>query len=270
MTYIDAHNHLQDVRLDPRRAEITVAVAELPVQIAVVNGTREADWEAVSALARELPWVRPAFGLHPWFVAGRSPDWLEKLVHLLDSHPDASIGEIGLDRWIEGYDLPAQKEVFQAQLSLAAKRDLPATIHCLKAWGALDEAVRETPPPARGFLLHSFGGSEEMATTLAERGAYFSFSPYFLRPGKEKQQNVFTSLPVDRLLAETDAPDMPPHDAINPLQLGVDENNKPINHPANIALSYKGLAKLRGMAVEALAAQLQENFIRLFGKPLHS
>jgi len=60
-----------------------------------------------------------------------------------------------------------QEEVFAAQLRLAAERDLPASIHCLKTWGRLQELLRDGPLPKRGFLLHSYGGSVEMVEPLA-------------------------------------------------------------------------------------------------------
>ena len=180
MSWIDSHNHLHDVRLAPYRAEIVAAIESDGWASAVVNGTREDDWEAVAGLAREFEWVRPAFGLHPWYVAGRSPDWCERLIGQLDSFPGGSIGEIGLDRWVEGYDLEAQLEVFHAQLVLATERDLPATIHCLHAWGLLWEALSRGPVPRRGLLLHAYGGPAEMVGGFERLGAYFSFSGYFL------------------------------------------------------------------------------------------
>ena len=73
---IDAHNHLHDARLVPHRATIFAELAQLGVTRAVVNGTREDDWPSVAALGREHSFVIPSFGIHPWHVAARSPDWL--------------------------------------------------------------------------------------------------------------------------------------------------------------------------------------------------
>jgi TatD DNase family protein len=266
MTLLDAHNHLHDARLAPHRAKIFPELARIGVRRAVVNGTREADWPEVAALAAEHPWVIPSFGLHPWFIADRSPRWRENLARMLDAHPRSGLGEIGLDRWIEGHDLAAQTEVFTAQLALAAERDLPVTIHCLRAWGALGEILCEHPLPARGFLLHAYGGPAEMVEDFARRGACFSFSTYFLHPRKAAQREVFRRIPFDRLLVETDAPDMLPPDDCNPRPLHNPVSGKPVNHPANLDLAYAMLAELRGLAPEALAAQVEENFARLFGR----
>ena len=260
---IDAHNHLHDSRLAPHLPAIVADLARLGVQHAVVNGTREEDWPAVAGLAAEHAWVLPSFGLHPWNVPDRSSEWLAALTRQLDAHPRAGVGEIGLDRWIEGHDIDAQSEVLRAQLALAAERNLPATLHCLRAWGALWEIVRTEPMPARGFLLHAYGGPAEMVRGFVERGGYFSFNAYFLHERKAAQREVFAHLPADRILIETDAPDLAPPDARNrhPLR---DAEGRTINHPANLALAYAALAELRGVSVEALSAQVAANFTKLF------
>jgi TatD DNase family protein len=262
--WYDAHNHLHDPRLAPVADEIASELERLPLSAAVVNGTSELDWPAVREWAARRPWVVPAFGLHPWYVQTRSPQWREALVCALDQTPGAVIGEIGLDRWVEGFDLPAQLEVFEAQLALAAERNLPASIHCLKAWGALEERLCRGGRPACGFLLHSYGGPAEMVAPLASLGAYFSFSPYFLHPRKAAAREVFQQVPLDRLLVETDAPDMFPPPERNPHPLTA--AGRAINHPLNLEVAYAGLAELREMTVDDLASAVEANFQRLFGK----
>ena len=174
------------------------------------------------------------------------------------------MGEIGLDCWIEGHDIADQTDVFIAQLALAAERNLPATIHCIQAWGTLWDVVRTHSMPARGFLLHAYGGSLEMMRGFVERGAYFSFSPYFLHERKAAQRAVFAAIPDDRILVETDAPDLRPPDERNAHPL-FDASGAPLNHPANIATAYDGLADIRGITVDALAESVAANFARLFG-----
>jgi TatD DNase family protein len=264
VSFIDAHNHLHDARLAAHHAEILPALARLGVTRAVVNGTREADWPAVAALAADQAWVLPSFGLHPWHVAERMPDWLETLRAQLTAHPNGGVGEIGLDRWIEGHDDQTQAEVFAAQLALAAELNRPVTIHCLRAWGALAETLRTHPRPARGFLIHAYGGSLEMMREFAQLGGYFSFNAYFLHERKAAQRAVFREIPADRLLVETDAPSMllPDNRNAHPLR---DASGEPLNHPANIEVAYAALAEIRSWDAETLAQQVERNFGTLFG-----
>jgi len=259
MKLYDAHNHLQAAALAPWLEGI---LARPPAAGMVVNGTSERDWPAVAALAAAHAWIRPSYGVHPWEVDTVSPAWREHLTERLDV--GGSVGEIGLDRWKTDRNFDRQTEIFRWQLGEAARRNVPATIHCLRAWGALAEALAATPPPRCGFLIHAYGGPAEMVAGFANRGAYFSFSGSFLSAGRERKLEPFRTMPVERLLVETDAPSMPPPPALDRHPLPEVDGER-ANHPANVIVAYEGLARLRGMSVEALAAGVAENYARLFG-----
>lgn len=263
MNLYDAHNHLQDERFAGRQNELLAECAASGLVRMVVNGSCEEDWPSVRRLARESPAVLPSFGYHPWYLAERSPAWLKNLERHLDEIPSA-IGEIGLDRWKPGLPYEPQEEAFLAQLHLAAHRNLPVSIHCLQAWGRLYDLLREHPRPARGFVLHSFGGPVEMVPPLAKLGACFSFPGYFLNERKHRQRETFKSVPPDRLLVETDAPDqpLPPERILHPL---AGNDGRPLNHPANLPAVYAGLAELLGETTASLAARVEDNFQRVFG-----
>jgi TatD DNase family protein len=275
----DAHNHFHDDWLAPHRAAIDTELRRTGLRRAVVNGTCEADWPVVAALAREHDWILPSFGLHPWDAGNRSPDWRDALVAQLTANPAAPVGEIGLDRWIldrarpddprlvglRRAPLAEQIEVFAWQLELAAAQNRAASIHCLDAFGPLLDVLCRARLPARGFLLHAYGGSSEMMRQFADVGAYFSFNSAFLDRRYAARQETFKLVPADRLLVETDAPAMPPPAAPNVLELPSASDGTRINHPANIAAAYATLADLRGMSSEALATQVEKNFQRLFG-----
>jgi TatD DNase family protein len=258
--WVDAHNHLQDPRAG-ELAPILAAMRQAGVEHCVVNATREADWTAVEQLAVAEPdLTSPAFGIHPWQAHTATGDWLEKLRALLEKYPRASVGECGLDGWIPDPGLAVQRPVFIAQLRLARELGRPLTIHCLKAWGPLFEDFKEAPPPPR-FLMHSFNGSIEIARRLIPLGAYFSFSGYFLQPRKAAVLDVFKQVPRDRILLETDAPDMlPPADFIrHPLP-----GNH--NHPANLAAIGQALAMAMEMSPQDLANLTRANARACFGE----
>ena len=263
MKFYDAHNHLQDDRFEGRQPELLRTCEAADVARMVVNGTSERDWPQVLALARQEKRVLPSFGYHPWYLHERTPGWLRQLEQFLDAIPSA-VGEIGLDRWKPDLPYAGQEEAFLAQLRIAAERDLPVSIHCLQAWGRLLELLKEAPRPARGFLLHSFGGPAEMIPAFARLGAYFSFPGYFLQERKGRQRETFRHIPPDRLLVETDAPDqpLPSEKTLHPL---TNAAGKPLNHPANLPAIYSGLADFFGEPPEILAARVEENFQRLLG-----
>jgi TatD DNase family protein len=263
----DAHNHLQDDRFGPHRDSLVPAARQEGVVKMVVNGSGESDWPAVLELARNFQEVVPSFGVHPWYVAERSARWQDKLQRHLDQLPSA-IGEIGLDRWIKDYDLEQQEDAFVWQWRLAAERNVPVSIHCLQAWGRLLEILRTEPGPVCGFVLHSFGGPAEMIPELTKFGAYFSFPGYFANERKGRQRETFRHVPGDRLLVETDAPDqlLPPER--EDYTLADPESGKPLNHPANLGAVYRYLAEFLGQPLESVAAQVEQNFLKTFGKVL--
>lgn len=263
MKLFDAHNHLQDPRLDHTLPELEKIILDLGIVEMVVNGTAERDWPQVASLAERLHWVRPSFGLHPWYVKQRGVDWLERLRDYLLLYPRSVVGEIGLDQWIKNADFSTQRLCFQQQLALAVELDRPVTIHCLRAWGHLEEEMRRSKLCPQRFLLHSYTGPIEMIPSWVQMGAYFSLSPYFAHARKAQQLAVFAAVPLERLLVETDAPDMWPPDEWNRYPLICD--GKSINHPANLVVSYNLLARVRGMVMEDLVSQIETNFRRLFG-----
>ena len=245
---IDAHNHLQDPRFGDDQAAIIATMQEVGITGCVVNGTEVADWPVVAELAESYPdFVLPSFGLHPWKVKGRAVDWQNTLREILLRFPNSGVGEIGLDRWIESHDIEDQLLVFRDQLFLAVELDRPCTIHCLRAWNQLLKELKACETLPR-FLVHSFGGSIETGRKLADFGAYFSFSGHFLHSRKEKVIEVFRQLLTDRILVETDAPDMLPPESDRPF--GVDD----VNHPANLASIRNRLVQLVGITEEQLFA----------------
>ena len=274
----DAHQHFHFEPLAPYRARIVQDLQAVGLRKAVVNATNEEEWPIVAALAREHPWIVPSHGVHPWDSGDRKPGWLAKLRAALEADPTAGVGEIGLDRWIiDGVrpndpriagirvaPLAEQIEVFAAQLALAAELNRAASIHCVQAFGAVLETLERAPRARRGFLLHGYSGPAEMIPAFVHLGAYFSFNIELEGTRHHARRENFRHVPADRLLVETDAPTKPPTPDCNRFPLPLEPAGKEINHPANIVVAYEALAKLRGIKVEALAEQVDENFTRLF------
>jgi TatD DNase family protein len=213
----------------------------------------------VAALAEAHPgFVFPAFGIHPWHAHTAAPGWQERLAALLTKKPHATIGECGLDQWVSSPGIQIQRLVFREQLRLGREMNRAVTIHCLKAWGPLFEVFAEEAPPPR-FLVHSFGGSIEIARRLVPLGAFFSFSGHFLHEKKSAVPDVFRKLPHDRILLETDAPDMLPPDRFitHPLP-------EKRNHPANLPAIGTALAGALAMTPGQLARLASANTARCF------
>lgn len=260
LTFQDAHLHLQDVRFAGDLEQIIDTTRKAGVNRMVVNGTCPEDWDKVTELHQQhSDLIIPSYGLHPWKTPAKDDSWKQELVRLIESNPIACIGECGLDRWMQNPDIESQEDAFRFQLELATRLNKPISIHVLKAWGWFLDILQSSEIPARGFMLHSYGGSKEIALQLAKLGAYFSFSGYFLQQRKANVREAFKAIPRDQILIETDAPDMlPPAELIShPLE----EN---LNHPANLPTIAQGLAKALESETKRLAPQLQKNFEEFF------
>lgn len=253
----DAHAHLADARLSGVLDEVLSAAAACGVTHVACCGTSPADWPTVEEIAR-LSWpvrVIPCFGLHPWFVAEAGENWLGELEAVLRRWPEAPVGEIGLDCWKEPVDRDAQERAFRAQWALAARLGRPAIVHCLRTWGWLEEVLDSLIRLDR-FMLHGFGGPAELVASLTARGAWFSFAGSVLASGRTRQQAALRAVPGDRLLVESDAPDMAP-----PAEFcRVADQSEPANTPAVLA----AIAALRGDSPADFAASVYQNSLRFF------
>ena len=262
--FYDAHLHLQDCRLDSVRSDLPAWYVTEKVDRIVVNGTRVADWGKVELLANQIPQVLPSYGLHPWWIDERPRDWRGQLVNQLENSRGV-IGEIGLDKWFRKDNMADQISVFLDQWHLANEHGLPVTIHCLKAWGTLLDLIKEHPHQGPGFLLHSYSGPVEMVDTWVELGARFSISGYFAHPRKASRKEVFLHIPLNRILIETDAPDMTPPAEWSKFCVPLEPGGNPVNHPGNLKSIYQFAAQWLDVPLDEFESVMAMNFREMFG-----
>jgi len=253
MRLFDAHNHIQDDRLFPELGKTMERARLAGVERVAVKGCSEADWPKVEEIVNRYENACIAFGLHPWFIKERSAQCFQTLEGLLTTYPQASVGEIGIDHALENRDDADQEAVFLAQLEIARKFDRPVTIHCRRAWGRLIELLDQFGGLPCGMLIHCFGGSAEVVAELVKRGAYISFSGSITRPNAKKAGAAIRAVPDNRILIETDAPDILPHGAPSGS-----------NEPANLHHILAKAAELRGVSEAVLAELTFRNAERFF------
>lgn len=263
MHLFDAHCHLQDERLLPHLDAAMARAGQAGVSGLLCCGSCEADWPQVRTLARRYAGVRPAFGLHPWYVEARGPGWRDALRAHLGETPSA-VGEIGLDHVIDRRTFADQDAVFAAQLELACELGRPVSIHCRQAWGRLLELLDRHGWPPAGVTFHSFSGAADLVPVLAARGALFSFSGSITYDRNRRGRAALAAVPLDRLLIETDAPDIPPALPDGNFAIRTDEG-RPVNEPAHLAAVAGTVATLRGLTAEGAAELTHANAGRIFG-----
>ncbi|HEX9778046.1 MAG TPA: TatD family hydrolase [Geopsychrobacteraceae bacterium] len=206
--WFDTHFHLAAPggRQAPRQLQRRAHA--LGIDGLLMPGVRADDWPRLLELARDLPGVYAAPGLHPVHAEQWSA-WLAEALQGLAREPRVvAIGEIGLDG-AAGPPLEKQEAVFRAQLRIALAAGLPVLLHCRKATGRVLAILRELEVGRRvGGIWHGFSGSAQVARQVAELGFRIGVGPVLLRSNVRRLPQALLELEPQALVLETDAPDM--------------------------------------------------------------
>lgn len=254
MELFDAHTHLQEPKLLGNIENVLKRASEANVSTLASCGTSEKDWSALAAISIKYNQVIPSFGLHPWYIRTVTPDWKEKLRQLLKTHANAGVGETGLDFVMDDPDKPNQITSFEFHLELASVFQRPVSIHCRKAWDALIISLSKFAPLPSGFMIHSCSAPHELIPRLIKLGAFISFSGSVTKSHNKKAKLCATTVPTQRLLAETDSPDLHP--------AGVARDHP--NEPANLPLIIRSLSEIRDVPTDAIAKITYQNALNFF------
>lgn len=197
--------------------------------------------------------VTTAYGLHPWQASLACPDWAAYLEGTLLRNPSSPVGEIGLDGIRKVFDGgSAQRLALQTQLAIAARLGRPVVLHGARAWGPLLREVEPWAGRIPAWMLHGVSFSAELLTHpfLRRRDVWFGVGGGLLARGAQTLPRLATEIPLDRLLVETDAPDMFPRGG-EPLVLG--QWHALLNQPGNLRLVLEALAPLRRIPFDELS-----------------
>lgn len=261
---IDAHNHLYSFKEFEEIPVIMARAREAGVGRMLCNAACENDWEEIGALTGAYPGeVVGAFGIHPWYVKEVLGGWEERLASRLERYPEAIIGESGLDFYHDPRSSEIQKAFLREHLRLGGLLKRPVTVHCVRSWegllGLFKKIPKEELPPA--MLFHAYNGGSELLEKLVELGGWFSFAGTVLyeknRRGREALQALWGLRP-DRLLLETDAPDLA---GPEPYRTGIlkDESGKARSEPADLRLILGGVSALLGVPEKELEEVIGSN-----------
>ncbi len=242
---IDTHAHL-DALDDPAAALARARAAGVERVIAIGSGLESA--RATQELAAREEGVFVALGIHP-HQAGDA----ESLGELRLLFDDAvAVGEIGLDFYRDYAPRDDQRNVFEAQLQMAAELDRPVVIHTR---AAEEETARMLENFAGTVILHCFSTPDLLPVAL-DRGYYVSFAGNVTYPKAQELRDAAAHVPADRVLAETDCPYLAPQPVRGKR-----------NEPAHLVHTVAALADARGEETHALARQIEANARTAFSLP---
>ncbi|MCM0080624.1 TatD family hydrolase [Geomonas sp. Red32] len=250
----DSHCHLDDPLLLDSLPEVLAEAETAGVGGMLVPGVHPDGWPVIASLAAAHPRLIPAFGLHPMHAAL----WNDQLLATLRSYcrNGAAVGEIGLDYLIASPGRELQRAAFRAQLALACDLGLPVLIHCRKAFADLLAIIGEVAGSKVKGVMHAFSGSPETARACLRTGLYISLAGPVTFSNAVKPAQVAASVPLDRLLLETDAPDLTP-----------EPHRGLANRPAFLPFITDKVASIRGITAGELARATSANARRLFELP---
>lgn len=256
MKIIDTHAHYDDRRFDDNRDEIIAGVLSTGYIKNIINAGCDIESSKVSlALAKKYPQFYATCGIHPHDSAkylGDKDRALFELESLLREEKCVALGEIGLDYHYDFSDRESQKKMFEYQMQLAKRLNMPVAIHDREAHGDCMDMVRKYPDVIGEF--HSYSGSAEMAKELVKRGWYISFSGVITFKNASKVLEAMAAVPLDRVMIETDAPYLAPV----PMR-GKDNNSSYMKYTAETG------AKVYGITTEEFCRITTENAERFFG-----
>ena len=251
----DTHAHLNDPAFDPDREELMASFADAGVGLVMNAGCSLESSRDIVQMAEKYPWLYASVGSHPDSADEVDETVLEEYRKLCkQSDKVKAIGEIGLDYYYEDIPREIQQRAFRMQMALAQELDMPVIVHERDAHNDGLAIIKEFPR-VKG-VFHCYSGSAEMARQLVNLGWYIGFTGVLTFKNARKAVETAASIPLDRIVLETDCPFMAP-----------EPYRGKRNHPGYLYRMAEKLAEIRGISIEEVHAATLENGKRLYRIP---
>jgi TatD DNase family protein len=274
MPWLDTHCHWDAAEFDPDREALRAQARSAGVSHCVIPAVERANWDRVRALAHGAPSACAdayALGIHPLYTPGADeadlPALRQALCEQVDDPRLVALGEIGLDGFVPGLDWERQTWFYREQLRLAREFDLPVILHVRRSADALLAGLRAVGGRTgwRG-IAHAFNGSGQQAKQFIDLGFKLGFGGSLTYERASQIRRLATELPLNALVLETDAPDIPPHWLYRSAEeraAGIPQGR---NSPAELPRIAACLAQLRGLSLAELAQATSDNAVSALPK----
>lgn len=260
MHLVDTHAHLDEDAFNQDVDDVIARAVSSGVTAMVAVATTLDSSRATIALAARVPQVFAAVGIHPNYAVQAKPgDW-EAIEELAASPKVVAIGETGLDRYWDHTPFDVQLDYFRRQIELAKRCDLPFIVHCREAELDVVSVLREAAGAGQlKGIMHSFCGGRATLDAALELGLHISFAGMLTFKKNSELRDLAKTVPLDRLLVETDAPYLAPQ-----------PNRGKRNEPAFVCYTAECLAEVHRKSLDEMASITSANAARLFGLPTES
>ncbi len=253
---VDSHCHLDFPEFAPELDAVVARAGAAGVGICVSIGTTLAKFAGVLAVAERFDEVWCSVGIHPHEARAEPLDGPQRLIDFAVHPKVVGIGETGLDYYYEHSPRNAQIANFRAHIAAARATGLPLIVHTRDADADTIAVLREemAAAPFTG-LIHCFTGTRALADAALDLGFFISVSGIATFKKSEELRAILRTVPLERLLVETDAPYLAPM-----------PHRGKRNEPAFVAHTAAALAELKDVAMDEIAQATTANFFRLFTK----
>lgn len=269
--WIDTHCHLDAAEFDADRDAVRHAARQVGVMRCVIPAVHAAHWPQVAQLAQQHGDAY-ALGIHPLYVAQALEGDVLALDHALAERRGdprlVAVGEIGLDFFVPALCTPKMRErqwfFYTAQLRLAQKYSLPVILHVRRSADLLLKGLRQCH--VTSGIAHAFNGSQQQAQAFLDMGFALGFGGTLSFDRSLQLRRLACDLPLDAMVLETDAPDIPPQWLYRTAEQRALGQPQGRNSPAELPRIAQVLAELRGLPLADLAAATQANAQRTLPK----
>ena len=252
---IDIHAHLTDKRYGGDTQKLVNNFSQKRVGLVVDAGYDLRSSSLAYDNAEKYTQIYATLGVHPEKPYEYDGNFEKFLIEKSESEKVIAIGEIGLDYHYDGYDKNLQREVFEKQITLADKLKLPIVVHSRDCSSDMLSVLTDNKKYLNnGFLMHCYSESKETAKKYLDLGAYFSFGGVITFKNSKKDE-IVKSIPLDRILTETDCPYLTPH-----------PHRGETNYPEMVELVYTKLCDIFNIDFEGLEKVVESNAKTLFKK----
>lgn len=273
MSFIDTHCHLDAPEFGASGAAVRAEAARRQVVMCVLPAVELANFETVRALAH-AGGDSYALGIHPLYVKAAQDDDLDRLDAALQLYRDdprlVAVGEIGLDLFVPELCIEPlrarQTHFYVAQLKLARKHGLPVLLHVRRSVDQVLKGLRTVARTDWHGIAHAFNGSAQQADNFIDLGLKLGFGGALTYERALQLRRLAATLPLESIVLETDAPDMPPHWLYKTAQQRDAGDVQGINSPAELPRIGAVLAGLRGLSDEELALATTRNALEALPK----
>lgn len=253
---IDSHCHLDFPDFAEELDEVVARAHAAGVAQMVTISTRVRKLPKLLEICARFPSVFCSVGTHPNNAVDELDVTADELVSLSAHSKIVAIGEAGLDYFYDTQKPEDQRSGLLVHIEAARRTGLPLVIHSRAADADMAEILRtETGKGAFPFILHCFSSGAELARVGLELGGYVSFSGILTFPKSEDLRDIAATVPMDRLLVETDAPYLAPR-----------RWRGKRNEPSYVINTAEVLAEVKGVPPEAMAEAATANTYRIFSK----